>query len=131
MSKNVKLFLGVVINIITGIAGLIIWFFSQDSVKMKLELKDYASITFAVAFIPALILFLVWFFKCVKANKQIGGVRPAIWVYFLAGLAATWLIPVICSVVFFPKAILYGVIAAAIASVGSFIAYKVSEPTGV
>lgn len=131
MSKNVKLSLGVIINVITGVAGYIIWLFSQDSVKMARDLKDLAGVIFAIAFIPALIFFIVWFFKCVKANKQIGVNRPAIWVYFLAGLATTWLIPVICAVAFFPKALVYGIIAAAIASVGSFVAYKVSEPTGV
>lgn len=131
MSKNVKLSLGVLINVITGIAGFIIWHFSQDSVRMARDLKDLAGLIFAISFIPALVFFCLWFFKCIKANKQIGVPRPAIWGYFLPGLATIWIIPVVCSVIFFPKAIAYGIATAAIASIGSFLAYKVSEPTGV
>lgn len=128
MAKHIKLFIGAVIHIITGVAGFVIWQFAQDSVKMARDLKETAGTVFLVSFIPALIFFVIWYFGCVKANAQVGKNRPSKWPYFLVGVITTWAIPVVCSIAFFDKAIIWAIMAAAVATIGSLVAYLIGEP---
>lgn len=128
MTKHIKLFIGAVINLVAGIAGFVIWQFTQDSVRMARDLKELAGTIFIVSCIPTLLFFVIWFFGCVKANSQIGVNRPSKWLYFIIGVAVTLAILLICSLMFFPKAILWAVITAAITIAGSLASYLTCEP---
>ncbi len=129
MAKHAKLILGSFINIVTGIIGYLIWTLGvQDTVKMARDLKETAGIIFLISFIPALIFFVIWYFGCVKANSQVGQKRPNKWIYFLIGVATTLAIPAVCSLAFFDKAILWAIVTAAIAIVGSLVSYLTCEP---
>lgn len=128
MSKHTKLIIGSAINIVTGIIGFFIWQAVQTSVRMAKDLKELAGTIFLISFIPALVFFVIWYFGCDKANSQIGKKRPA-WVpYFLFGLVTTFAISVACSLFFFDKAIIWAIVSAAIATVGTLISYLTCEP---
>lgn len=129
MAKHIKLFIGSAINIFTGVAGYLLWtLYAQDTVRMARDLKETAGLVFLGSFIPALIFFVMWYFRCVKANATVGAARPSRWPYFFIGVITTWAIPVICSIVFFDKAIIWAIAAAGFATIGSLVSYLISEP---
>lgn len=129
MAKHIKLFIGAVINIFTGVIGYLLWtLYAQDTVKMARDLKETAGVVFLVSFIPALIFFVIWYFGCVKANATVGKPRPSRWPYFFVGVITTFAIPLVCSIAFFDKAIIWAAAAAVIATIGSLISYLIGEP---
>lgn len=129
MAKHIKLFIGSAINIFTGVAGYLLWtLYAQDTVRMARDLKETAGIVLLVSFIPALIFFVMWYFGCVKSNAQVGKKRPSRWPYFFLGVITTWAIPLVCSIAFFDKAIIWAAAAAGFATIGSLISYLIGEP---
>ena len=51
MAKHIKLFIGAVIHIVTGVEGFVIWQFAQDSVKMARDLKETAGFILFIPFV--------------------------------------------------------------------------------
>ena len=126
--KNVKLFISMVISVVTGVAGSVIWALNQDSIRMAKDMKENLVAVLAAAVLPSVLFFVLWYFKCVKANAMVGVNRPKMWASFLCGATLVCIIDILIPALFFAKALLYGAIAAGIAIVGSLVSYLVGEP---
>lgn len=80
--KYRKLFLGIIISIVFGIAGAVIWIFGESGVRMNGSMKDLAMVFFAVEGIPAVVFYIIWYQKTVK-NLHRQEADVSIWCRFL------------------------------------------------
>ena len=127
MSQNTKLLLGTFINIISGIAGFIIWILFQDSVRLKSSARDIASTVMIMAIIPVVIAFVLWFTRGKKNKAMVGKAAPSMLPYFLGGAIATLVIPVV-GIFLFSKAIAFAIATSVIAIIGSLVSYLTCKP---
>lgn len=128
MVKYRGLIIGSIINVVFGLITPIVWIFMQDSVAMKPDLKGSATAVFAAAFVPALIFYILWYLKCVKANETVGMKRPSFVIFFGIGLVISAALVLGLGLTLFMKAALYAVIALAAVLVGSLVSYLVGKP---
>lgn len=73
--KYRNLFLGIIISIVFGIAGAVIWIFGESGVRMNGSMKDLAMVFFAVEGIPAVVFYIIWYQKTVKKLASARGGR--------------------------------------------------------
>lgn len=126
--KYRKLFPGIIINIVFGIAGTIIWIFGKDSVRMSGSSRDLATVFFAVVAVPVLAFYVVWYLKCLKKLSSAGGGLYK-WVPFFAlGMVASFVLTIVMALVLFQKAIAFAIITFALATIGSLISYLACKP---
>lgn len=125
--KKSKLAIGIALHLISGIIGALIWAFAKDSVKMAKDSKESFIAVLVLACVPAVIIFALWFFRCVKALATIGGKCPSMWAPFLFGAAFACVIAVLISALFFQKAIVYGIITAVVTLIASFASYFIAK----
>ena len=71
--KYRKLFLGIIISIVFGIAGAVIWIFGESGVRMNGSMKDLAMVFFAVEGIPAVVFYIIWYLKDAKKRLSAAG----------------------------------------------------------
>ncbi len=76
--KYRKLFLGIIISIVFGIAGAVIWIFGESGVRMNGSMKDLAMVFFAVEGIPAVVFYIIWYLKDAKKRPSAGR-RPSLY----------------------------------------------------
>ena len=115
--KYRNLFLGIIISIVFGIAGAVIWIFGESGVRMNGSMKDLAMVFFAVEGIPAVVFYIIWYQKTVKKLASARGGRVNMVPFF-----------VVMSIVMFQKAVVFAIITFALAVIGSLISYLVCQP---
>lgn len=125
MKKYMNCFIGTIINIVTGLAGAVIWALMSDSVRMKSDNKSLVMVLLVVAFIPSAILYFIWFVNNRKRLETPGEVMRKFAPSFCIGLVITAAVLLIPGVFLFPKALTYMIIALAISMVGNLFSYLV------
>jgi|GEM_PF-581724 len=122
--KYRKLFLGIIISIVFGIAGAVIWIFGESGVRMNGSMKDLAMVFFAVEGIPAVVFYIIWYLKDAKKRlSAAGGGRASIVPFFALGVIVSFVLTVVMSIILFQKAIVFAIITFALAVIGSLISY--------
>ena len=114
--KYRKLFLGIIISIVFGIAGAVIWIFGESGVRMNGSMKDLAMVFFAVEGIPAVVFYIIWYLKDAKKRLSAAGGRAL-------GVIVSFVLTVVMSIILFQKAIVFAIITFALAVIGSLISY--------
>lgn len=122
MVKYGKMILGIVINIVLGLVGPIVWIFMQDSVRMAKDDKSIVSAFFFAVFVPAVVFFIIWYMKNQKFKLSVSGSRPNRWLFCGLGIIFAAVIAVVSGLVF-AKAIVYAIVTLACVLVGSVVAY--------
>ena len=120
--KYRKLFLGIIISIVFGIAGAVIWIFGESGVRMNGSMKDLAMVFFAVEGIPAVVFYIIWYLKDAKKRLSAAG-RASIVPFFALGVIVSFVLTVVMSIILFQKAIVFAIITFALAVIGSLISY--------
>lgn len=127
--KYRKLFLGIIISIVFGIAGAVIWIFGESGVRMNGSLKDLAMVFFAVEGIPAVVFYIIWYLKNIhRIAVDPTGRRIKMFPFFVLGVIASFVLTVVMSIILFQKAVVFGIITFALATIGSLISYFVGTP---
>lgn len=126
--KYRNLFLGIIISIVFGIAGAVIWIFGESGVRMNGSMKDLAMVFFAVEGIPAVVFYIIWYLKTVKKLASARGGRVNMVPFFALGVIASFVLTVVMSIVMFQKAVVFAIITFALAVIGSLISYLVCQP---
>lgn len=123
MAKYGKMFIGSAIHLLTGIIGVIVWIIQQDTIKMSKADKGSFTVFLAVAFVPALIMYIIWYFLDLKKLASPAGGHVA-WIPFLViGVVAMFCIAMLPGLLFYTKAVTYAIIAFVVAAVGSLGGY--------
>lgn len=128
MVKYRNLIVGSIINVVVGLITPIVWIFMQDSVKMAKDLKGPATAVFALAFVPTLIFYILWYVRCLKADTKLKDKRPSFVIFFGIGLVLSAALVLGLGLTIFMKAALYAVIAVVAALIGSLIPYILLKP---
>lgn len=121
--KYRKLFLGIIISIVFGIAGAVIWIFGESGVRMNGSMKDLAMVFFAVEGIPAVVFYIIWYLKDAKKRLSAAGGRASIVPFFALGVIVSFVLTVVMSIILFQKAVVFAIITFALAVIGSLISY--------
>ena len=127
-SKNTKMYIGILVNLVTSLIGAIVWLISQDSVKMAKNDKSTATIFFAVIVIPAVLFYTVWYLKGVKALASATDKIPSFVPYLVLSVVVVVALTVGAGFVLFDKALMYAAIAAVASIVGSVVSYMAFQP---
>ena len=93
--KYRKLFLGIIISIVFGIAGAVIWIFGESGVRMNGSMKDLAMVFFAVEGIPAVVFYIIWYLKDAKKRLSAAGGRASIVPFFALGVIVSFVLTVV------------------------------------
>ncbi len=123
MVKYGKMILGIVINIVLGLVGPIVWIFMQDSVRMAKDDKSIVSAFFFAVFVPAVVFFIIWYTQNQKFKLGLKGKTPPNrWLFCGLGVILAAVIAVVSGLVF-AKAIVYAIVTLACVLVGSVASY--------
>ncbi len=127
-SKNTKMYIGILVNLVTSLIGAIVWLISQDSVKMAKSDKSTATICFAVIVIPAVLFYTLWYLKGVKALASATDKIPSFVPYLVLSAVISVALTVGIGFALFDKALIYAGIAAVASVIGSLVSYLALHP---
>lgn len=127
-SKNGKMYIGILVNLVTSLIGVIVWYFNQDSIKMASSDKNVATMLYAAIVVPAVLFYALWYMKGVKALASATDKIPSFVPYLALSAIVVVALTVVATLVLFDKAVMYAAIAAAVSVVGSLISYLVFQP---
>ncbi len=67
-SKNGKMYIGILVNLVLSLVGAISWLiFGFDNTSVTPKENNMVSVFFALILLPAVIFYVIWYLKGVKA----------------------------------------------------------------
>ncbi len=127
MVKYRKFFLGAAISLVTGLIGPIIWVINQDSVRMARDLKSFFTPALAAAFIPAIIIYFLWYHRGVKVLESAKGKIPSALPFAIIGVILILAVTLGLGLTIFIKGSTYALITAVIAGIGTAVSYAIGH----
>ncbi len=128
MKHSQKRIIGVLITVILGIIGPLVWaLFGQGNVAMPPSEKPIVTLLCAIPFIPTLIFYLVWYSKRVNGLNQ-AGVKAASPTVFMCASIAIAVALFVVGMLLYPEALTYEIITLALNVVGAVLAFVVGKP---
>lgn len=129
MKKYSKMFIGLAIIIGTWLVGFLLWQFLGTSVRMNASIRDLATIFIGISFLPSLLMYIIWYFSYLKAQKAINEKMPKGSIYAVFGSVLAALVVLAPMIILgFSKAATFVILTIVLIIVGSLLAYKVGEP---
>lgn len=127
-SKNGKMYIGIIVTLLTSLIGGIVWIFAQDSVKMSKDSKSMATAFFFSVIAPAVIFYVIWYIKGVKALASATDKIPSFVPFLAISAVIVIALTVGTSIALYDKAIIYAAITAGASIIGSVISYFALQP---